>query len=80
MAKRKFFKQQTGEIDGPKKKLHFTHGEIEISEEEAKKILDDFFDLPEATNAKEMQERAWANIIIGKVVTLDDVSLSSSLK
>lgn len=73
-----YFKQQVSSLEGPGgKDLNFLHDSTEITEEEAVEILDEFFDAPNAKNAKEMRETAWNYIQAGKDVTINGICLSS---
>lgn len=49
----------------------------EIQEDEARKILDNFFKDENSTNAQQVKAEAWAYIIKGEQVTVNDSCISS---
>lgn len=74
---RKFYKQTVHQIEGPgKKDINFLADKNEITEEEAQKILNEFFEPFDLPNSKEMRTRAWEHILKGTDVTVDKTCIS----
>lgn len=78
MKIRKFYTQTNRVVDGPKGKLNVLGLRKEIKEKEAQAILDNFFS-QEASNAETVKAQAWALILKGEQVTVNDICISSLL-
>lgn len=77
---RKFFKKQVHQIEGPKGKINFLGDKIEITEAEAQKALDDYFDNhPKEKKAAKVKAEAWTLILNGDDVSFNGTCLSSKI-
>lgn len=80
MKIRKFYKQVVKQIDGPKEKLNFLGEKIEISEAEAQKHLDVFFDGHQfPKKAARVKAQAWTLILNGEDVSFNETCITSRL-
>lgn len=75
---RKFFKQKVSSIKGPRNPIKFLYDMEEITEEEAREIIDEFFVGDETPYAKKMKLEIWDHVLKGTSVTIDENTLSSN--